>query len=103
MIRLESNLLHDLAVPLKPEAGNRSPMLKIPAASAAGPGVVEIESIDSVVLSRLRWHYVRRPNDGNTKNTAEFDKNGEPRFHEIGLLKISFVADKKPVPGPEAA
>jgi len=79
MIRFESQMLHVLAVPLQPEKGNKSRMLKIPAATANGPGVIEIPEIDSIVLARLKHHYERRVIEG--------------KMHEVGLLKITFTDD----------
>lgn len=99
MIRIESTMSHAVSVPLRPEQGNKSPMLVIPACVAGVPGVVELAELDAVTIARLKWHYERRPNDGNAKNTAEVDENGEGRFKEIGLLKItinSAVAKKQP-------
>jgi hypothetical protein len=100
MIKIESTMLHALSVPLRPEQGNKSPMLTIPPAVGGVPGVIEVPELDAVTIARLKWHYERRPNDGNAKNTAEVDENGEPRFKEIGLLRITITdgaAPKKPV------
>lgn len=95
MIRIESTMLHAVAVPLRPEQGNKSPMLVIPAAVGGKPGVLEIAELDAVTIARLKWHYDRRPTDGNAKNQSEVDENGESRFKEIGLLKIT-VLDGSP-------
>lgn len=100
MIRIESTMLHAVSVPLRPEQGNKSPMLVIPASVGGVPGVVEVPELDAVTIARLKWHYERRPNDGNAKNTAEVDENGENRFKEIGLLRITITdtsTAKKPV------
>jgi hypothetical protein len=91
MIRITSTMLHAVAVPLRPEQGNKSPMLTIPPCVNGVPGVIEIAELDAVTIARLRWHYERRPNDGNAKNTAEVDENGEYRFKDIGLLKITIT------------
>lgn len=96
MIRIESTMLHAVAVPLRPEQGNKSPMITIPPMVAGVPGVLELPELDAVTIARLTWHYSRRPNDGNAKNTNEVDENGEPRFKEIGLLKITLMGG----PGP---
>jgi len=91
MIRIESTMLHALSVPLRPEQGNKSEMLHIPASVGGKPGVLELDQLDAVTIARLTWHYGRRPNDGNAKNTAETDENGEYRFKDIGLLKITIT------------
>jgi hypothetical protein len=88
MIRITNTSLCNLSIPLQPEKGNRSKMLTIPAASPQGAGVAEIEAIDAITLARLRWHYDRRPFDGNASNKSETDENGNPRFLEIGILKF---------------
>jgi len=90
-IRIESMMLHAVAVPLRPEQGNKSPMITIPAMVDGKPGVLELPELDAVTIARLTWHYCRRPNDGNAKNTAEVDENGEPRFKDIGLLTITIT------------
>jgi hypothetical protein len=89
MIRVESKLGHDLSVPLRPEMGNKSPVLVIPMATPQGPGVVETDKLDSVTIARLTYHYGRRARDGKNENTAEVDSDGRPRFLEIGLLKFT--------------
>jgi hypothetical protein len=98
MIRIESTMLHAVSVPLRPEQGNKSPMLVIPASKGGEPGVVELAELDAVTIARLKWHYERRPNDGNAKNTNEVDENGEPRFKEIGLLRIIITDGTAPAP-----
>ncbi len=94
MIRIESKTLCQLCIPLDPMKGNRSRMLTIPPATAAGPGVVELSELDAVTLARLRWHYDRRPHDGNATNDKETDDDGNPRFLEIGILKITVTGGK---------
>lgn len=92
MIRIESNLQHDLNIPLPAQPGQRPRYLLIPAATPAvfpqgdkpgvpgKPGVIEVEFIDAVTLARLQWHYSHRP-----RNVSEPDGD----VLEIGLLKFT--------------
>lgn len=89
MIKVTSLLQHDLAVPLRPDIGNKSPIVVLKGATAQGPGITETDRLDAVTIARLTHAYGKRPTDGNVENAQELDGEGNPRFLEIGLLTFT--------------
>ncbi|HEY5375649.1 MAG TPA: hypothetical protein VIK01_18350 [Polyangiaceae bacterium] len=84
MIRIENRMFVNLAVPFDSSKGTKAKTFTIPAASANGPGVVELRELDAVTLARLKHHYESRPIDPNQPDGPQLD---------IGLLRFTFVDD----------
>jgi hypothetical protein len=88
----------DLSVPFPTARGLKPKFFTVPAKTDEGPGVVELDELDSHTINRLRWHYDWRPSDAGNKGKKRDELNaGE--ILEIGLMQIEILdgrAQKKP-------
>jgi len=96
MIRITSHMPFALCVPFPAPRGVEPEFFEIPAAADGQPGVAELENLDAITISRLRWHYDWRPTDVKNKGKKRDQLNAD-EIADIGLMTIE-ILDGKPAP-----